>query len=50
MGANGATGLIAGGEDNAIIQIKGNLTFEDAKKLSEDARKNNGIDIVADHK
>ena len=42
--------LIAGGEDNAVIQIKGNLTFEDAKKLSDDARKNNGIDIIADHK
>jgi hypothetical protein len=42
--------LIAGGEDNAVIQIKGNLTFEDAKKLSDDARKNNGMDIVADHK
>jgi hypothetical protein len=42
--------LIAGGEDNAVIQIKGNLTFEDAKKLSEDARKNNGMDIVVDHK
>lgn len=41
--------LIAGGEDNAIIQIKGDLTFDDAKKISEDARKNNGMDIVADH-
>ena len=42
--------LIAGGEDNAVIQIKGNLTFDDAKKLAEDAKKNNGMDIVADHK
>ena len=41
--------LIAGGEDNAMIQIKGNLTFDDAKKLSEDARKNH-MDIVADQK
>ena len=31
--------LIAGGEDNALIQIKGNLTYEDAKKISEDAKK-----------
>jgi hypothetical protein len=42
--------MIAGGEDNAIIQIKGNLTFDDAKKLSDDARKNHHIDIVADQK
>ena len=42
--------FIAGGDDNAIIQIKGNLTFDDAKKLSDNARKNNGIDILADQK
>ena len=42
--------LIAGGEDNAVIQIKGDLSFNDAKKLSADARKNNGIDIVAAQK
>jgi hypothetical protein len=42
--------LISGGEDNAVIQIKGNLTFDEAKKLSENARKNNGMDMVADQK
>jgi hypothetical protein len=42
--------LISGGKDNAVIQIKGSLTFDDAKKLSDDAIKNNGMDIVADHK
>jgi hypothetical protein len=42
--------MISGGEDNAIIQIKGNLTYDDAKKLSEDTRKNHHIDIVADQK
>jgi hypothetical protein len=31
--------LIAGGEDNAVIQIKGSLTFNEAKRLSDDARK-----------
>lgn len=40
--------LIAGGEDNTIIQIKGSLTFNDAKKLSHDARKNKGVSILAD--
>ena len=39
--------LIAGGDDNAIIQIKGNLTFEDAKKISGDVKKNNGLDILS---
>ncbi len=34
--------LIAGGEDNALIQIKGNLTYDDAKKISEDAKKDHG--------
>jgi hypothetical protein len=31
--------LIAGGEDNAVIQIKGNMTYQDAKKFSDDAKK-----------
>jgi hypothetical protein len=42
--------LISGGEDNAIIQIKGDLTFEDAKKISLDAEKNNGVTVLANHK
>ena len=42
--------LIAGGEDNAVIQIKGNMTFREARKFSEDAKKNHGMDIMAEHK
>ncbi len=42
--------LIAGGEDNVIIQVKGKMTFKEAKKFSEDAKKNHGLDIMADHK
>jgi hypothetical protein len=42
--------LIAGGEDNALIQIKGNMTLTEAKKFSEDAKKNHGLDIILDHK
>jgi hypothetical protein len=34
--------LIAGGDDNALIQIKGNLNLEDAKKFSEDAKNDPG--------
>lgn len=42
--------LIAGGEDNVLIQIKGNMTFGEAKKFSEDAKKNHGMNIVTDRK
>jgi hypothetical protein len=41
--------LIAGGDDNALIQIKGELSLEDAKRISEDVRKNNGVEKVAEH-
>ncbi len=42
--------LVAGGEDNAVIQIKGAMTFSDARELSKDARKNNGLNVFAEHK
>jgi len=42
--------LIAGGEDNALIQIKGNMTYAEAKKFSNNARKNHGLNIVAKNK
>lgn len=42
--------LIAGGENNALIQIKGNMSYEDAKKFSRDAEKNQGSDFVSNHK
>jgi hypothetical protein len=42
--------LIAGGDDNAVIQIKGNLTFDDAKKIAKDAEKSKGVSAVADQK
>ena len=42
--------LIAGGEDNAVIQVKGNLTFKEAKKFSKDAKNGNGTNIVANFK
>jgi hypothetical protein len=37
--------LIAGGNDNALIQIKGNLTLGEAKKLSEEAEKDHGHNL-----
>ena len=42
--------LIAGGEDNALIQIKGNMTLKEAKRFSDDVTKNHGVNILADHK
>ena len=41
--------LIVGGEDNALIQIKGNMTFKEAKKFSDDAKKNHGLNFVSNH-
>lgn len=41
--------LIAGGKDNALIQIKGNLTYDEAKKLSEDAQKNVRMNLTSSH-
>jgi hypothetical protein len=40
--------LIAGGEDNALIQIKGEMSFDEAKKFSKDLKKNNGHFIDMD--
>jgi hypothetical protein len=37
--------LIVGGKDNALIQIKGSMTFEEAKKFADDAKKNHGNNI-----
>jgi hypothetical protein len=42
--------LIAGGEENALIQIKGNMTLKEAKKFSDDAKKNHCADLITDHK
>jgi hypothetical protein len=42
--------LIAGGEENVLIQIKGSMTFKEAKKFAEDAKENHGLNLTADHK
>jgi len=41
--------LIVGGRDNAIIQIKGDMTFDEAKKFADDAKKDHGVNIVEKH-
>ena len=42
--------LVGGGEDNLLIQMKGDITYKEAKKFSNDAKKNHGLNIIADHK
>jgi len=42
--------LIAGGSDNALIQIKGSMSYAEAKKFSRDVEKNHGSDFISLHK
>ncbi len=42
--------LIAGGESNALIQVKGTMTYAEAKKFSKDAEKNHGLNFTEKHK
>jgi len=39
--------LIAGGEDNTLIQIKGNMSLEDAQKFSEDSKSSHGQNLMS---
>jgi len=41
--------LIVGGKDNAIIQIQGSMSLEEAKKFAEGAKKDHGMNIVNGH-
>lgn len=34
--------LVSGGESNAIIQVRGNMSFSDARKLCDHTKKNHG--------
>lgn len=42
--------LIAGGEDNALIQIKGNMTYAEAKKFAKDAEKDHKLNFTGKDK
>ena len=42
--------LIAGGNDNALIQIKGNMTLDEAKRLSNNAKQNHNFSFTANSK
>lgn len=39
--------LIAGGDENALIQIKGNLSYEDVKEMGESVKEGKGIHTSA---
>ena len=41
--------LIVGGKDNALIQIKGDMSMEEAKKFADGAKKDHGMNIVNKH-
>jgi len=38
--------LIAGGKDNVLIQVKGNMTYEEARKFSKKAKKDHGLSML----
>jgi len=37
--------LVTGGDDNAIIQVKGDMSVSDARRLCDNARRKHGTDI-----
>jgi hypothetical protein len=41
--------LIVGGKDNALIQIKGDMSMDEAKKFADGAKKDHGMNIVNKH-
>ena len=41
--------FIAGGDDNFIIQVKGNLSMSDAKHFSADMKRNHGRDMMEEY-
>jgi hypothetical protein len=38
--------VVAGGEDNALIQILGNMTINEAKRFSQSMKKDKGVNII----
>ncbi len=38
--------VVAGGEDNVLIQIKGNMTFREAQRFADEMKKDNGREFV----
>jgi hypothetical protein len=40
--------LISGGESNAVIQVKGDLSYADARKMSDNIKKKHSVEIYSD--
>ena len=40
--------LVAGGEDNVIIQVKGKMTLQEAEEFSSQAKKNHRMKMISD--
>ncbi|MGA1976655.1 MAG: DUF4252 domain-containing protein [Bacteroidales bacterium] len=40
--------LVAGGKDNVLIQVKGNISFNEAKNLSEEVKRNHTLNLLSD--
>ena len=38
--------MISGGKDNALIQIKGSMTLDEAKNFADDAKKDHGSSLM----
>ena len=38
--------IVAGGEDNVLIQVKGDMTFKEAERFAEKIKKDNGTGLV----
>jgi hypothetical protein len=37
---------VVGGEDNVLVQIKGKMTFKEARNFAEEVKKENGHNLV----
>jgi len=40
--------VVAGGDDNVLIQIKGNMTFREAQRFADQIKEDNGRDFVGE--
>jgi len=38
--------IVGGGEDNFLMQVKGNMTYDEARKFSDKMKKDHGVDIA----
>jgi hypothetical protein len=38
--------VVAGGDDNFLIQVKGNMTYKEAREFADKLRDDNGVELV----